>query len=145
PPTPLFSGVIPRSAIVFDLPIDDGFRNTEAEYLAVLGGYRVVNGYSGYKPRHLDDLRRLIADHRRDAFDAYRLRWDLYVIIRPTVDESTAKWLESLEGIERLSEARGWRLYRLRRVSTDPLTPLPLPLPRDTRYGRQEFRVASDP
>lgn len=137
-PEPVLSGLIPAGAVVLDLPIGEESANTGAQYLAVLGRYRVVNGYSGYTPAHVSGLRDALANHRSAAFDGFRLLADLYVIVRPEVDKPFLDWLETLAGIERMQGASGWKLYRLPRSSTDPLPPMPLPLP---RVGRDAFAI----
>src|SRR4030095_11182110 len=76
---------IPPGAQVLDLPISAGFGNADAQYLAVLGNYRVVNGYSGYAPPHFGQLRNALADHRPEAFVPFRQRADLYIVARPGV------------------------------------------------------------
>lgn len=128
-PGRVLNRVIPAGAVVLDLPIGVESANTSAEYLAVLGGYRVVNGYSGYTPAHISGLREALADHRSAAFDSFRLLADLYVVVRPEVDKPFVDWLETQGGIERVPDASGWKLYRLPRSSSDPLPPMPLPLP----------------
>ena len=129
-PVPVLRGLIPPGAVVLDLPMEDSPANADPQYLAVLGGYRVVNGYSGYTPPHFNDLRHALANHRPQAFSGYRLLADLYVIVRPGVSGAFIAWLQTQDGIEHVGDSSGWRLYRLPRASTDPLPPMPLPLPR---------------
>jgi hypothetical protein len=137
-PERMLNGVIPDGAVVLDLPIGVESANTGAQYLAVLGGYRVVNGYSGYSPAHVTGLRDALANHRSAAFDGFRLLADLYVIVRPEVDKPFVDWLETQDGIERLPDTSSGKLYRLPRSSTDPRPPMPLPLP---RVGRVAFAI----
>jgi hypothetical protein len=126
-PLPLY---IPPNALVLDLPISAGYGNADPQYLAVLGGYRVVNGYSGYAPPHFAALRNALADHKPEAFDAFRKRADVYVVARPDLEPQFVTWLESLHEIERLIDFGKWKLYRLRRIGTTPPPPLLLPLPK---------------
>jgi hypothetical protein len=137
-PTPMLKGAIPAGSVVLDLPIEEGYTNADPQYLAVLGGYRVVNGYSGYFPPHFKGLRYALAEHRNAAFYRLRLLADLYVIVRPAVDTQLVRWLETQDGIEHVTDDSGWRLYRLPRLSTDPLPDMPLPLPRP---GRPAFAI----
>jgi hypothetical protein len=137
-PTPLLNRAIPAGSVVLDLPIGDAYTNADPQYLAVLGGYRVVNGYSGYFPAHFNSLRHALAEHRNTAFLRLRLLADLYVIVRPDVDRPFVLWLETQDGIEHVSDDFGWKLYRLPRSSTDPVPPMPLPLPRP---GRVAFAI----
>ena len=102
-----------RQAQVLDLPISPGFGNADAQYLAVLGDYRVVNGYSGYTPSHFGALRNALADHRPEAFEPFRRRADLYVVARPNLEPQFVTWLESLHDPQHLIDLGRWKLYRL--------------------------------
>jgi hypothetical protein len=126
-PLPLY---IPPDAQVLDLPISAGYGNADPQYLAVLGNYRVVNGYSGYAPPHFGPLRDALADHRPEVFVPFRQRADLYVVTRPDLEPQFITWLESLRDTERLIDFGTWKLYRLRRLGTGPPPPLLLPLPK---------------
>jgi hypothetical protein len=126
-PLPLY---IPPNALVLDLPVSAGYGNADPQYLAVLGNYRVVNGYSGYAPPHFGALRNALADHRPGAFDAFRKRADLYIAARPDLEPQFVTWLESLHETERLIDFGTWKLYRLRRIGTGPPPALLLPLPK---------------
>src|SRR5262245_55214079 len=94
--------VIPAGPQVLDLPITAGYGNADAQYLAVLGGYRVVNGYSGYAPPYFGPFRNALGDHRPDAFVPFRQRADLYIVVRPDVEPPFVAWLESLHDPQRL-------------------------------------------
>lgn len=83
-PPPMVAGVIPSGAVVLDLPMDEGWWNVTPQYRAVLGGYRTINGYSGYEPPHFLPLRRQIAALQVDALNPYRALGDVYVISTPT-------------------------------------------------------------
>ena len=115
-PRPVRQGAIPEGAIVLDLPMDEGFANAVPQYRAVVGGYRTVNGYSGYQPAHFYPLRRAMADLQPDALDTYRRRDDLYVIIRPGLDPLVARWVASLPGAEHLFDLDLAKVYRLPRL-----------------------------
>jgi hypothetical protein len=121
---------IPPNAQVLDLPISAGYGNADAQYLAVLGRYRVVNGYSGYAPSHFGALRNALADHRVEAFLPFRQRADLYVVARPDLEPQFVTWLESLPDPQRLIDFGRWKLYRLPRLGSGPAPPLLLPLPK---------------
>jgi hypothetical protein len=112
-PQPMPRGIIPEGAVVLDLPIDPGFGNAGPQYRAVIGGYRTINGYSGYQPAHFDPLRHAIADMRPDALDEYRRAGDLYVIIRPLLEQPVADWIPSLPGAAHLRDVGDARIYRL--------------------------------
>ncbi len=117
-PRPTRRGAIPERAIVLDLPWDEGFQNAVPQYRAVVGGYRTLNGYSGYQPAHVYPLRRAIADLVPTALDPYRRDADLHVILRPEVEPVVERWIASHPGAEHLftleDAARVYRLPRLR-------------------------------
>ena len=125
-PEPLPAGTIPTGSLVMDTPLGATIDNVPAEYLAVMGSYRVINGYSGYAPAYFASLREAMAGHRDEAFDAFRRYQDLYVIIRPIVDAPFIRWLETQKGVETTATSPAWRVYRLPRI--DGPVPLPLPL-----------------
>lgn len=114
-PRPMRQGVVPAGALVLDLPLEPGFFNAVPQYRAVLGGYRTINGYSGYEPPHFTPLRRDIADLIPTALHPYR-REDLYVIVRPTLEPEVAAWIASHAGVEHLYDLEGARVYRLPRL-----------------------------
>jgi hypothetical protein len=137
-PQPVWAGAIPAGAMVLDLPIGATAENVPAEYLAVIGGYRTINGYSGYAPSHLSALREALASHQPTAFDSFRRLDDLYVIVRPAVDAPFTRWMESQPGTERVSATPAWTLYRMGRIGEGAPTTLPVPLPAP---GRLAFRL----
>lgn len=115
-PRPLRAGVIPKGALVLDLPMDEGFQNAVPQYRGVVGGYRTINGYSGYQPAHVYPLRRAIADLVPGALDSYRHHEDLYVIVRPGLDAPVARWIASNPGAEHLFDVDAAKVYRLPRL-----------------------------
>jgi len=121
---------IPPGAQVLDLPISAGYGNADAQYLAVMGNYRVVNGYSGYVPPYFGELRTALAAHRPEAFVPFRQRADLYVVARPAVEPQFVTWLDSLHDPRRVIDFGQWKLYRLPRLGNGPPPPLLLPLPK---------------
>jgi hypothetical protein len=136
-PQPVRAGLIPSGALVLDLPIGAAADNVPAEYLAVMGGYRTINGYSGYAPPHLAPLREALASHQPTAFDSFRVLDDVYVIVRPVIDAPFIRWMESQSGTERVSESPAWTLYRLPRIGEGAPTTLPVPLPAPGRLAFQ--------
>jgi hypothetical protein len=122
---------IPPGALVLDLlrlVNDDG--RADPQYLAVVGNYRVVNGYSGYAPRHLDALRKALADHNPAAFAPFRNRSDVYVVARSGLEPQFVAWLETLHDGDRFFDSAQLKVYRLRRAGNDPPPPMLLPLPK---------------
>jgi len=111
-PQPMPRGTIPAGASVLDVPFDDPFVNATAQYRAVIGGYRTINGYSGYEAPHLTRLRKAFKDGEYDALEMYRRSADLYVIVRPEADPSFTRWIAAQRG-DRESENPGAIVYRL--------------------------------
>ena len=136
-PQPVRAGLIPSGAMVLDLPIGAGADNVPAEYLAVMSGYRTINGYSGYAPPHLAPLREALASHQPTGFDSFRVLDDLYIIVRPVIDAPFIRWMESQPGAERVSGTPAWTLYRLPRIGEGAPTTLPVPLPPPGRLAFQ--------
>jgi hypothetical protein len=121
---------LPGGAMVLDLPLSAGYGNADAQYLAVLGDYRVVNGYSGYFPPWLQPLREALARRREDALRPFLELADLYVIVRPDVEAPFVEWLEGQRGVERLvGPFPTWKMYRVPRTGGGPAARVPLPLP----------------
>lgn len=137
-PAPTPPGLVPAGALVLDLPIDEGFWNAIPQYRAVLGGYRTLNGYSGYEPRHFNGMRHAIADRVPDALDPYRRLADLHVFIRPGTDPHVARWIEEHPDAERRQVSADLEVVRLPRLDPEAprvALPLPLPGPRTPPFG----------
>lgn len=110
---PITPGLIPDGALVLELPFDDVVAHTRAQYRAVLGGYRTVNGYSGYWPPGYDRVIAGIVGQRDGALERYRRQSDLYVIVPADLDPSTIQWIAKQRGAGRMSTGPDWQLYRL--------------------------------
>jgi hypothetical protein len=115
-PDPLPAGTIPAGSVVMDTPLGATVDNVPAEYFAVMSGYRVINGFSGYAPPSFGPLREAMAAHRDEALDRFRKDQDLYVIIRPIVDAPFAQWVATQKGAETIASSSSWRVYRLPRL-----------------------------
>ena len=112
-PRPMRPGAIPTGALVLDLPVEESFWNAIPQYRAVLGGYRTINGYSGYEPPHFTPLRHAIAEMRPDALDSYRRLGDLFVVLRPGEDPAVARWVIISHGAQHLYDLGDATIYRL--------------------------------
>ena len=97
-PRPMPAGIIPEGAVVLDLPIGSGPENAVPQYRAVLGGYRTINGYSGYEPPFFPQFLKALGERRRGALAGYLSAGDLYVIIRPGVEPALREWITSFPG-----------------------------------------------
>lgn len=112
-PPPMRRGAIPEGALVLDLPMEEGYQNALPQYRGLRGGYRTINGYSGYEPPHVQPLRRMIADMQPGALDAYRRREALFIIIRPDTAPDVVVWLLSHPEADRVFDLPGARIIRL--------------------------------
>jgi hypothetical protein len=115
-PDRMRSGVIPNGAVVLDLPVEEAFWNAIPQYRGVMGGYRTVNGYSGYEPPAFQPLRHAIAERRQEALDAYRARADLWVVVRPEESMRVKEWIPRQPRAVHVFDADGARIYRLPRL-----------------------------
>jgi hypothetical protein len=138
PTPPALDVGVPRGALVLDLPMNADYGDARAQYLAVLGEYRVVNGYSGYSPPHHAPLSQALLRRSPQVFEPFRARADLYVIVRPEVEQASIDWLEMQPRIGRLPDVGDWRVYRLPREGSGPEPPPVLPLPQP---GQVALRV----
>jgi hypothetical protein len=129
-PTPLPVSVPPDALVLDLLRMINNDGRADPQYLGVVGNYRVVNGYSGYSPRHVDALQRALADHNPAAFVPFRRRSDVYLVAPPALDPRFVTWLESLHDAERLIDSGQLKVYRLRRIGSGPPPPVLLPLPK---------------
>jgi len=104
---------LPDDAVVLDLPITAAF-NADAQYRAVMGNYRVVNGYSGYSPPDYLELVAAINEQRSPVFTPFRRRADLYVIVPvDDVAPSVVPWLDMQPGVEHVMQLADVKVYRL--------------------------------
>jgi hypothetical protein len=136
-PAPMTAGMIPAGALVLDLPIDEGFWNALPQYRAVRGGYRSVNGYSGYGPEYFQKMRRAIADLVPDALTPFRILSDLHVIVRPGTPPAVARWVAEHPGARRTHASADADVFLLPRLDPEaPRRRLPLPLTDSAVFGR---------
>lgn len=102
-----------RGHTVMALPIGD-LQDFGPQYRAVVGGFRSVNGYSGYEPKYYDGVRQGIRFEVDDLFDMYRAAGDLFVVVN--LDQPRLMSLvERQAGAMVMAEGNGARQYRLPR------------------------------
>ena len=105
-------GVIPAGVTVLDLPIDEGIHGAIPQYRAVIGGYRTINGYSGYELRYYTPLRHAIAETRPEWLAEYRRVSDLYVILRSGETADVAHWIATHPDAQLIQDFGQARIYR---------------------------------
>ena len=70
----------PPGSVVVAMPPGDPERDTAAVYAAVRGGWRAVNGFSGYEPGYYEALRTLAQANDPVLFVPFVTRADLHVV-----------------------------------------------------------------
>ncbi len=72
---------LPPGTSVLELPLGGNDEDTAAMYRSIFHGRPVVNGYSGYSPRHYDILRLALDNGDEAAIDAMASRSPLAVVV----------------------------------------------------------------
>jgi hypothetical protein len=112
-PTPFPDEAAMRGHTVLALPIGD-FQDFAPQFRAVVGGWRSVNGYSGYEPKHYEALRQAARLEVDGFFEPFRARGDLFVVVNADQPRLTAL-VERQPGAVFTAEGGGVRQYRLPR------------------------------
>jgi hypothetical protein len=106
---------IPRDARVLELPVDGLEVDIAAQYRAVLGGYRVINGYSGYRPPAYNVVMAQARDREGALLERHRREVSLYVVLHLPAAAPAEAWVAGQPGAERIGAAPGAVVYRLPR------------------------------
>jgi hypothetical protein len=108
-----------RDRVVMHLPIGALDPDIPATYRAVMGGWRSINGYSGYEPGYYDALRALSRDRDAVLFDPFVEREDVHVLLEESAADLRAM-LERQPGVEMTARGGGLLQYRIpRRAAAD--------------------------
>ena len=84
------------------------------QYLAVVGGWHSVNGYSGWEPRYYEALRQGARFELDGLFDPFLARGDLFVVVGSDTPR-LRDLVERQPGVQRIAERNGVLEYRLPR------------------------------
>jgi hypothetical protein len=103
-----------RAAPVLLLPAGDLPRDLAAVYHAAIGGWRTINGYSGYEPAHYEALRTLSQAQDAALFEPFRDGGDLHVLVNES-DEGMRQLVEAQPGVRMVAAGNGQRHYRMGR------------------------------
>lgn len=120
-----FPSVVPdeANAVVLELPIDRAEANTEAVLRATTGGYRTLDGYSGYEVPHFPPMRNGLQLRDKGVIAELRRRTAFYVSVRSDNGDGWRGWLTNEYGDARaVSESSDRSLYRLSKVDDTPPT-----------------------
>ena len=128
PPPP--DAEVLRDGVVLTLPLGSNRDiDINAQLMAVTGGWKSVNGFSGYEPFHYGQLRRASSDEDPHLFAAFVRRGDLHVVTAPNAGR-LVDLVERQPGVVHVGGADGWRQYRIpRRGAHSPAAVTGSPLP----------------
>jgi hypothetical protein len=109
-----------RGGIVLQLPLDP-YPDIAATWRAVTGGWRSVNGYSGYAPNYYASLARAAQSGDPAMFDPFRRAHDLHVVVADDA-ASLKEAVETQPGAVRVAQRSGSTQYRLPRQEAPPVS-----------------------
>ncbi len=109
-----------RDTVVLTLPAGV-VRDIAPQYAAVLGGWRTVNGYSGYEPAYYAALLSAMQQEQDDLFEPFRNRFDLQVIVEDDAPR-LRDLVERQPGVVRVARSPTATQYRLPKRGSPPVT-----------------------
>ena len=118
-----FPSVLPAeaNAVVLELPTERPEANTEAMLRATTGGYRTLNGYSGYEVPHFVPMSAGLQLRDEAVITELRRRTALYVSVRSDNGDGWRGWLTRTYGDAQAVRASSERaLYRLSKLEYTP-------------------------
>lgn len=116
PPAPL-AAPDPRALegqVAIELPIG-GYLDLAAQWRAVQGGWRVVNGYSGYGPAHYPSLVSAIEGADAAGLRPFQREHELHVIVQTAYPRLVAM-IEAQPGVAFVASNEWARQYRLPKI-----------------------------
>jgi hypothetical protein len=105
-----------RGETVLVLPAGDIFVDVDAAFSAVNGGWKSINGYSGFAPAYYEAIRVEAVEEDSLLFGLLRTAGDLHVIV-PDDAAMFRRTLEAQPHVEFVAHGRGRLQYRLPRQS----------------------------
>lgn len=96
---------------VLDLPAGD-YPDIASQYRGVIGGWRTVNGYSGYAPNYYGILIEAANQHVTDLFAPLQTMGELDVVVKHDADEFQAL-IRNQPGVTITGEDRHFTQFRL--------------------------------
>jgi hypothetical protein len=132
PPVPGASTLAGK--IVFAVPPDFIFRDLQSAFRAVEGGWRSVNGYSGWAPSYYNPLVGAGRAEADDMFAPFQQHADLHVIVEQDAQRLRAV-VERQPGATQIAADSSLIVYRLPRREVRPM-----PRPDGQRLTPRELR-----
>jgi hypothetical protein len=108
-----------RGQVVLELPPGDHARDIAAQFRAVVGGWRTVNGYSGYLPSHYPALDDSVRFGDSAPFSVFRDATDLHVVV-PDDSPTLEHLVLTQPGAVRIGRGSGISTYRLPHAPLGP-------------------------
>jgi hypothetical protein len=117
-PIPRAAGPEPRSpdAVMLTLPIGAIGEESVIEFHAVVGGYRTMNGYSGYTPPHAYPLELGARLHESSVLTQTRELTPLHVNVLADNSDGNRSWIAAQPGAQLVAEAGGRAMYLLPKI-----------------------------
>ncbi|HEU4692310.1 MAG TPA: hypothetical protein VFS23_28305, partial [Vicinamibacterales bacterium] len=100
-----------RGGVVMELPAGETLPDIAAVYRAVMGGWRTVNGFSGYEPAHYQQLRDASAAGAI-TFEPWLTRGTLHVLVSEDAADLN-RLVASQPGSQRIAAFNGLVQYRI--------------------------------
>jgi hypothetical protein len=101
-----------RGATVMELPPDEAFRDTTAVFRAVEGGWKTINGYSGWEPSYYFAVVGAGRDESRDVFTPFQRLGEVRVLVASDATRFQ-KLVESQPGVKLVAQNTALVQYRL--------------------------------
>lgn len=120
-PPPVPDPAALRGGVVLSLPAGD-VRDVAPAYQAVVGGWKSVNGYSGYGPSYYLAVQHAVRAELDELFAPFRAGQDLHVVV-PTDAPRLRALVERQPGVVMTAQTQDRSQYRLPRV---PIVARPL-------------------
>ena len=113
-PVPFGPQPATANAVVLELPVGSVAYDIAAQFRGVMGGYRTINGYSGYHPPHILPLQIGLRLRGDEVLTEMRRLTALHVSVLSDDSDAYRSWLTGTQRDARLvSEAMGRSLYFL--------------------------------
>jgi hypothetical protein len=119
-PPPLPDEKALAGTIVFEVPPDSLFRDIRSTYRAVNGGWKTVNGYSGWAPSYFNPLIGAGRAEVPELLTPFRQFGDLRVIVGEDVPRQRSV-IEGLPGVTEIASDAKVRVYRVPKRDVDAI------------------------